>query len=194
MSNITPYILFYAKNVEKEIEETTLGGLSGMIEFEEKFTKIGSEIKKEKEERRVWFEEKRESELLKKRERELKPVKGVKKFKSEENFGKAVNLKDLDILKPNSYWNQEGKQLVENFKKKFEPVLGRQIRKKDEYDLDYDKGKLKKVKKKKKLKKKKLNFGKFVNMSEQKKLKLIQKREKVHKKKNFKKRYSKLDT
>ena len=77
--------------------------------------------------------------------------------------GKGVDSMDktLELIHNPDFWGDEEKMAVESFRNENRNKLDRLERKKDEYDLDYDKGKLKKVKNKKQKKKKNINFDKL---------------------------------
>ena len=140
-------------------------------------------------------EEKKEEENLKKREpKKFEKKFGVvkqKKLKDEKEVkGKTVSMNDLDIHKKKAYWDKKAENLAEGFKQENKATLKRNLKQKDEYDLDYDRGKLKKVKKKKFKKKVKLDFERIASMTPEEKKKLVQARQKLAKKKQIQKRYS----
>lgn len=190
--------MFYTKKFEietKGLNQEKTDILSNMIKMDKDLINLDAELKLKQETQKNMIREK--EELRKKREIEEKLKEENSLLKKREKIKTKnipVSTQDLDIMKQTGYWDKEGKEMVEELKKNFEGVLGRQKREKDAYDLDYDKGKVKKVKKKEKegKRKKKLNFEKFVNMSEKRRKKVVEKREKSQKSRNFKKRYSKM--
>lgn len=206
---MAPYIIFYSKNVARNAtrdSDEESSGLRSYANLESQFEEIKSEMVQEKLEREN-FQKNKKDEMLKKRETKKKEIrarneKPAKKLKVEEPEAKpkeapkmkAISEKDLDLYKSNLYWNRETKNEVEDLKQNFKNILGRQTKQKNDYDLDYDKGKLKKVKtKSKKSKGRKLNFEKFVKLSDRKKQRLVERRDKSKKKRTFKKRYSRID-
>ena len=139
-----------------------------------------------------------------KKGKKLKKEKNAKTKKNEQTKtnpskkqtkGRLVNLNDLDLLKPNTAWDSETKKKVEDFKTQNNQELGRIYKQKDAYDLDYDKGKVKKVrgKNKKRKKAKKLNFDEFENLTGDQKMALKEAKNKMLRKRKFQRMYGSKD-
>lgn len=100
-----------------------------------------------------------------------------KKEEEKKEDDRLVQYRELDLLKDNNYWNDESRNDFEAMKNKFKKELQRNPKIKDQYDYEYDLGKLKKEKKKVKKRRQRLNFDKVVRMKERdpRRLKELQK-------------------
>lgn len=147
-----------------------------------------AEIQKKREARKEKTAEIMKMKQLKKRHPEQfkkalkEKIKKQKRLNQDYNkpVGQKVDISKLDRFAPQQAVNEKVKAQIQEMIEENAQDLTRQMKIKDAYDLEYDKGKLKKVKDKKKQRKQvKLDFERVTTLGRDKKGNLISKHKKA---------------